>query len=660
MTAAGPFAELLARWERFKFSGGEPGGAYVELAEGFMRLGEPLFAQDVAAAGLADHFADAALRHDVRLRQVLALALLRSGVPDRARTILAGLHEEGCCDGETLGLLAQVEREAWLESGQERFLRASLAWWLEGFRSADPERDADGAIDTGINAAATAMLAGDPALARSLAAEVRAVCDRRLFRSEDYRARAALGEAALILGEWEVAETEYFGAMELAGDRHADVASTRRQARLLLGHLGQDSHRFDHALAVPAVVAFTGYGVDTADRQRPGFPPELEPAVRAAIVERLDRVKAGFGYASAAGGADLVFLEAMLDRGGEIHVVLPCARDAFVAQSVAIGGDLRWVARFEAVLGRAARVVQAGGAPGGADPVDRIFANRMLDGLSRLRATALEADWQALAVRDGSPEGTVDPVSCWLAPEIQPQIIDLAALTARVLGPGTPDPWPGTDGSVPRLELLLAAPLSGPPLVELEVAAAGPSPVPSATGLRRELKAFLFADAVGYSALQEEQIPHFVTHFLGAVGDLIASTPVQPELLNTWGDALYMVFGTATEAGAFALALRGLAGRSDWHAVGLPAHTSFRIALHAGPAFMFTDPVTGRLNCSGTQVSRAARMEPITPAGEVYASEDFAVLAAAERAPDFRCDYVGRTPLAKGYGTFPTYHLRPS
>ena len=25
---------------------------------------------------------------------------------------------------------------------------------------------------------------------------------------------------------------------------------------------------------------------------------------------------------------------------------------------------------------------------------------------------------------------------------------------------------------------------------------------------------------------------------------------------------------------------------------------------------------------------------------------------------DFACDYVCQTPLAKGYGTFPTYHVR--
>ena len=54
-------------------------------------------------------------------------------------------------------------------------------------------------------------------------------------------------------------------------------------------------------------------------------------------------------------------------------------------------------------------------------------------------------------------------------------------------------------------------------------------------------------------------------------------------------------------------------------------------------------------------MSRAARIEPITPPGRVYASEPFAALAAANRASGFTCEYAGQTPMAKGFGTFPTY-----
>lgn len=85
---------------------------------------------------------------------------------------------------------------------------------------------------------------------------------------------------------------------------------------------------------------------------------------------------------------------------------------------------------------------------------------------------------------------------------------------------------------------------------------------------------------------------------------------------------------------------------------------NLRIALHAGPVYSFVDPITRKRGYGGTHVSRAARIEPVTPAGQVYASEAFAALAAAQGARGFACDYAGQTPMAKGYGTFPTYHVR--
>jgi class 3 adenylate cyclase len=92
--------------------------------------------------------------------------------------------------------------------------------------------------------------------------------------------------------------------------------------------------------------------------------------------------------------------------------------------------------------------------------------------------------------------------------------------------------------------------------------------------------------------------------------------------------------------------------------MGLPSELNLRIALHAGPAYACTDPVTRAPNFIGTHVSRAARIEPITPPGQVYASQAFAALAEAQGVTEFTCDYVGQTPLAKKYGTFPTYHVR--
>jgi class 3 adenylate cyclase len=128
----------------------------------------------------------------------------------------------------------------------------------------------------------------------------------------------------------------------------------------------------------------------------------------------------------------------------------------------------------------------------------------------------------------------------------------------------------------------------------------------------------------------------------------------KPLLKNTWGDGLYFVFSSVRDAGEFALELCDRVRLTDWPAKGLP-QLSLRIGLHAGPVYSCTDPVTQRTNYIGAHVSRAARIEPITPSGQVYASEAFAALAAAEGVREFVCDYVGQTPMYKNYGTFPTF-----
>ena len=168
----------------------------------------------------------------------------------------------------------------------------------------------------------------------------------------------------------------------------------------------------------------------------------------------------------------------------------------------------------------------------------------------------------------------------------------------------------------------------------------------------------LFADAVGFSKLAEEEVPRFVQHFLGGIARMISKSSREIAAKNTWGDGLYLVFSSIEAAGNFALDLCDLVTNTSWERNGLPSGLSLRIALHAGPVYEFIDPVTGDRSYGGTHVSRAARIEPITPPGQVYASEAFAATAAAQRVKLFDFDYAGLTPLAKGYGTFPTYHVR--
>jgi class 3 adenylate cyclase len=97
---------------------------------------------------------------------------------------------------------------------------------------------------------------------------------------------------------------------------------------------------------------------------------------------------------------------------------------------------------------------------------------------------------------------------------------------------------------------------------------------------------------------------------------------------------------------------------TDWRGLGFSQDLQLRVALHVGPVYPTTDPITGLPKVTGTHVSRAARLEPLTPPGEIYASEAFAALAALSNIQEFTCEYVKRLDWAKRYGTFPTYVLR--
>jgi class 3 adenylate cyclase len=143
------------------------------------------------------------------------------------------------------------------------------------------------------------------------------------------------------------------------------------------------------------------------------------------------------------------------------------------------------------------------------------------------------------------------------------------------------------------------------------------------------------------------------------VARLNESTPHAPEHVETTGDGLYMVFVSVRDAGRYALALGALIERTDWVALGLPESMNIRIALHCGPVYCGRNPVTGGALYTGPHTSRTARIEPVTPPGQVYASSAFAAVAAAQDVHDLTLHYVGRLPLAKSYGTLGLYHVRP-
>lgn len=602
---------------------------YSLVVERFLTLGEPLMAYDIATEAIR------ILPNNVRLRQQLGLALARSGATDSANAVLGELYQEGNRDEETLGLLARTHKDLAGRTSDStlanQHLRQACQFYLKAFQ-------ATGGYWSGINAATLALLLGDTEQAVLLARTVEAQCRLEMSRSKEadadrYWLLSTLGEAALLQGRWQQAEELYAQVAELGKGNWGNLQSTRHNAQLLLQHLHADQGLVDRIFQIPSVVVFVGHMIDRPTREFPRFPPQLESAVKAEIHRRLKKVNAGFGYAAAACGSDTLFHEAILERKGESHVILPYERELFIEDSVDVAGNSEWVARFDAILSQAIEVQQALKRSQICGQVSYEFTNLMLHGLASIRAEYLGTKLVCMAVWDGKtgdgPYGTAGTVQRWRDLGLDVEIIDLRELPTE----RCPDGAFSTSHS--------------------EIAAYSPH-LPGAPQFAPEICALLFADAQGFSELSDEQVPRFVEHFLGLAGKLASDPLHKPLMKNTWGDGLYFVFSKMRDAGRFALDLRDGVRLTDWAAKGLP-NLNLRIGLHAGPVYACTDPVTQRANYIGAQVSRAARIEPITPAGQVYASQAFAALAAAECVEEFRCDYVGQTSMAKKYGTFPTY-----
>ena len=570
--------------------------------------GELLLAYDTALQGLEAHSGDLWLAH----RAVLNLA--KAGATARAEKEYErlGLHRSSEPDVAALG--ARIAKDRALAAGSAE--RAALLSRAADRYEAVYHRG--GGYYPGINVATLRLLAGELPAAERVAREVLALCNSPGETTEEAYYRAATeAEAALVLGDAGMAREALIRAARCGNDLAARAA-TRRQLRLICSAraLGDEVLA---PLAPPAVIHYTGHMI--AAPQRTGrFPAEQEADAAAAIAARLVQSAVGIGYGALAAGADILFAEALLARGAELHVVLPFVREEFTAISVVPSGP-GWLKRFEACLQRANSVTYA------TDDRylghDWIFAygSFVAMGLAVLRARFLDAAVRQIALWDGEE-------------------------TTGVAGTGF-DVRTWRDFGLPA-EIIACR-------NNAELRATAAASVSTGAG-QRELRAMLFGDVKGFSKLTEEQVPAFVTHVLGTLGEVLAQYGDNVLYRNTWGDGIFLVLNDAAAAARCALALQAALNAIDLPSHGLPDTLSIRLGGHFGPVFETNDPIQGLTNFFGAHVSRTARIEPVTPPGEVYVTEQFAARLALEPG-GFACDYVGQVPAAKDYGTMRMYHL---
>ncbi len=543
---------------------------------------------------------------DVRHRQVLALA--RMGDTDRAMAHFAayGLDRSVDPHHRAIGARLHKDRALALPAGLAR--TAALKEAFDAYHAIYAD---SGDSFPGINAATLALLAGDESNAAALAGTL--LADPAVTADGDYYQAATRAEALLLLGRIEEVADVLRGEAIGAATDHGARSGTARQLGMIAAHLGiADAAALLAPLAPPKVGHFCGhmFAVDAL--------AEAELMERIGAV--LDREGVGFAYGALACGGDLLVAEAALARGIELNVVLPFVEEDFLAQSVRPGGA-GWEARYRACLAQAASITIASEMEFFGDPAQYGYGSRMAMGLARLRSQHLGAEAIQIAIWDGvaadGPAGTGADVAAW-------------------------------EGSGARVAVIDPGPI--------DRGLARPAPRVGSGGHERMLAAILFTDFAGFSTLRETALPAFWGGVMRRIADVLDGHDEGIACRNSWGDALYAVASSASLAARVALELQDALADFDYTTLGLETG-GMRVAAHYGSAWRTSDPITGRPTFYGTEVSKAARIEPVTPPGAVFVTEPFAAILALEAAESFACRYVGRIALAKNYGEFPMYRL---
>ena len=576
--------------------------AVIQQTQAALARGELLIAYDLAQTALRQNGSSD------RLAYLRSLALARMGDPEGALESLGALQgRDGDEDTSALrGRLLKDLADQASEADRARLFAEASAAYIGAFNRF-------GGYFSLINAATTARLAGQGSAAVELAQL--AIASPDVERGRAYYPVATHLEALVLLERFDEALTLALGATGLPDADYGARASTARQLQLLFKAMrSPEIEAIVDRIRPPPIVFYAGH-MFRAD-------PVAEARITAAIESTLDQASSTIAYGGAAAGADLLFAEAVLNRDGELSIVLPFSIDDYVRQSVLPWGE-SWEPRFRKVLAAAAQVTfpAFSASPYVGDPLQFSYGTEFAMGLTCLRAEHLCTVPIHIAVSDGSSQrkvaGTLSGIDLW----------ESAGRPVIPIG----------SGDIDRSKIS-AAPKPG-------------------GRIARESRSIIMTDYAGFSLLQETERPRFLDEVMGRVADVLNARRGDVLSRSTWGDALLAVVSEPAAAADLALTLQERLAEVDNAAMHLPAAAGMRVALHHGPLFRARDPVTGESSFFGNEITRAARIEPITPVGQVYATQPFAALLALHSPGSFLTRYAGVLPLHKNFGSIPMHRV---
>jgi class 3 adenylate cyclase/tetratricopeptide (TPR) repeat protein len=624
--------EHISDWRLHAIRWGKDSDQYLLYGIKSLELGHPSIAYEIFMEGLKQ----VSNHPELTYRAALALSRCRSTASAGVmiNQLLERIPESGPITADAYSLAGRLAKDQWAMTADTE-KKTRLAWdsTAKYKRAYKISKD----YYPGINAASMSILAGDEIYGKKLAENIKSQCIKLISqnKNDDYWLTATLGEAYLLLNQQEESAKWYQKAKTSIKNDYGNLASIRRQVKLLKEVIPVDDEIIK-LLNIPSVVVFTGHMIDAANRENGRFTPDMVIPVKKAIVDAIERLGTDFGYCSAACGADILFIEAMLESDREVHIILPFKQDDFLETSVSFAGE-SWVQRFNNVLSRVESIHYATEEGYLNDDTLFEYCASLMSGMAILRADLLESEPVLLSVMESDGEmktgGTSNNVLNWKRCGHKMEIIDLNKIKPK-----------------PSKETSNHSNKNHNKLINNNTSLSH--------SLSREIKTMLFADVVGFSKLAEEESPNFFVNFLNKVAETINSQFELPVFCNTWGDGLFLVYDDIEVAADVALCLRDAVLDNDWVKFGLPEETNIRIGMHAGPVFSANDPIINKTNFYGSHVNRAARIEPITTPGSIFISEQTACLLTLTNNQNYICDYLGPIDLAKRYGTGVLYRLR--
>lgn len=549
---------------------------------------------------------------DPRLRFIEVLSLARMGDTSHAWE-LYDTYDLGTIESaDALSLKARLLKDNALNEEQPQ--PAALREAAEAYRQAFA---ATGSAFPLVNAATLACAAGDRKLSRSLAETVLHILQSAA--EEGYWPWITKAEAYFVLGREDEAVHAARAALAQEDASLGARSSTIKQFERLMPLISAEGDLPEEMLGhlrPPPVIHYCGHMFsDGAD-----FEARLAFDVQATLT----KLRVQIGYGALAAGSDIILAEQLMNCGAELNVVLPFSIDEFKKVSVAPAGP-SWIGRFDRCCTGAASVTIVSNMAYVNDPRQIGYGGEVAMGMTVLRSSHLGGRAHQLAIWDGGPRlslaGTSADVSTWAAAGRDTEII--------------PYPAPRTPGQFTAVETRN---------VEL---------------IERDAHAILFADFSGFSKIGEQNLIFFWNGVMGRIAKVLDRFSESVLCKNTWGDALYLIINETAVAAELALSLQEEVQSLDMSLLG-PESRGLRVALHYGTMYRANDPVTERTNYFGSEVSKAARLEPVTPHRSVYVTQPFAAVLALKKKSEFDLHYIGDIALAKDYGNQPIYRLQRS